>query len=217
MYISKRFFYAIMAFLSAVAIGVGLFYCHMANAAPLVIDCKGGAAWTWNQATATLTCDTAPVVPPVDPPPVTGAPFEGCPTGTLRIDGQWGNNSIPTADWGIFNTNIVSVRVAVPATWSATSVRTSAWAEFGDGGAMREMVWSTRACDFSDANAIKTNGWPARTFSLQPSIAYKREGTVGSALSLKPGTVTYINIRNRYTNGGLSCTSSCAMRGGLPD
>ena len=145
-----------------------------------------------------------------------GGSFAGCGTSDIKIDGQWGNLAIATSEWGTFSTNVVSVRVAVPANWASSSVKSSSWAEFQDGGAMREAVLSTTACSFDSATLLTNGGWPARVFSLQPSFAYKRAGTSGSAYSFTPGSVYYINIRNRHPTGATSCTSSCNMRGGLP-
>ncbi|MEO8485283.1 MAG: hypothetical protein ABI585_03000 [Betaproteobacteria bacterium] len=147
-----------------------------------------------------------------------GGSFAGCGGGDLKIDSQWGNLVIGTADWGTFGGNIVSVRVQVPTSFLAGGVRTSSWAEFQDGGAPREAVFSTAACDFSDANALKLGGWPAHVFGNQVSFKYKPPGSSGTAYTLTPGSVYYINIRNAYTSGGNSCTSgSCGMRGGLPN
>lgn len=175
------------------------------------VTCRG-------EVPGTLTCtqDSTPTPPPSTEPPPPAYPYAACPSNTIIINGQWGNNAIETRDYGTFSTNILVVEVSVPANWDAASIKKSSWVEYVDGGAPREAVFSTKPCDFSDLNALKSGGWPARVFSNQPGFAYKRPGVSGSAYTLTPGTTYYINIRNRYPDGRVSCTSSCNMRGGLP-
>ena len=148
----------------------------------------------------------------------TGA-FAGCPSDAIKIDGQWGNLDIATANWGTFGNNILSVRIAVPANWTSSSTKTSTWGEYQDGGTYREAVLSTVACDFGTANALKTSGGiPARSVdTLQFSFRYKAGSPTSSIFGLTGGNVYYLNVRN-YLWGQPACTSgSCNMRGGLPN
>ena len=148
-----------------------------------------------------------------------GGAFAGCPAGTMTIDGQWGNSAIMTADYGTFGGQILSIRVAVPSTWSSSSTKTSSWVEYQDAGSVREAVFSKFPCDFTTANALKTSlGIPARSVdTIDFQFKYKSGSSTTSAVGLTPGTAYYINVRNYYSNGVLACTSgSCNMRGGLP-
>jgi hypothetical protein len=182
------------------------------------------SSFTWSN--STLTCVTGsqqpPAQPPIDPQPPTtpGAPFEGCPSGSLMINVPWGTTALSTFDYGYFSTNILSLRVVVPTTASGTQTRTSSWVEYGSGAAVRQAALSTRACDFSSQYALKTSaGFPATS---QDTISFSMKYTIGPAsryvVHLEPGQVYYLNVRNRYSDGSLSCPTqeACSMRGGFP-
>ena len=179
-----------------------------------------GFTWSGN----TLTCVTGGTPPPPPPPPPpdtpsTGTPFEGCPGDALKIDGQWGRTAISTFDFGYFSSNILSVRVQVPNDATGTSIRTSSWVEYGSGPITREAVFSSAACNFSPTYALKTAlGLPAKSVGTTTfSFKYTFGNATTSAVKLVPGGVYYINVRNRYPDGSLSCfQEACSMRGGLP-
>jgi hypothetical protein len=147
-----------------------------------------------------------------------GGAFAGCPSGTVTIDGQWGNTAIATADYGAFDGNMLSIRVAVPANATGTSIRTSSWVEFQSGIVMREASFSTKACDFSAQYALKSlYGAAFKTFTQRPSFQYSIGPATGTSAGLVAGGVYYINIRNNYSDGSPSCgIGDCSMRGGLP-
>ena len=149
-----------------------------------------------------------------------GGNFAGCPSGTVTIDGVWGNTSIDTAEFGGFVDNILSIRVAPPSTATGSSTRTSAWVEFGASGTVREAVFSTQACDFSSTNALKSSLGAPFMSSNQNGVTFKYTITGSSSFTvakLTPGQSYYINIRNRYPSGANSCTQAdCRMRGGVP-
>jgi len=146
-----------------------------------------------------------------------GGAFAGCPAGTVTIDGQWGNTAIDTAQWGEFGGNIVSVRLVPPATMSGT--KTSSWVEFGAAPTTREAVLSRVPCSFDNADAVK-NGYNQymHKYDLQrPTFDYKLGASAGFTGGLTAGTSYYINIRNKDSAGGATCSiSDCRMRGGLP-
>ena len=149
-----------------------------------------------------------------------GGAFAGCPAGTITIDGQWGKDAIVTAEFGTFSTNIMSIRVTPPANWApGTSTKTSSWVEFQDAGTVREAVFSKMPCDFTTTNALRSSSGGAFRIldAISPSFKYKLNSPSTTAAGLTPGTSYYINIRNYWSSGALSCTSgSCNMRGGLP-
>jgi hypothetical protein len=172
---------------------------------------------------STLTCNTAtqPPPPPPDtppPPPSTGTPFAGCPSNALMIDGVWGNNAINTFDYGYFGPNILSLRIVVPST--ANTRRTSSWAEYGTAPIVREAVLSTVACDFSNTYVLrKGSGQPARSGpnTIDFSFSYTTGVPGMFDVHFEPGQVYYLNVRNYFSDGSLSCPiPSCAMRGGFP-
>lgn len=145
--------------------------------------------------------------------------FEGCDASAIKIDNQWGQTAIETANWGNFGSQIMAVRIAVPSNWSSNAVQTSSWAEYATAGAQREAILSHKACSFADADAFQNEGgWgAARVWSQYPSFAYKRAGVQGNAYEFIPGQVYYINMRNRNQQGQNTCGSgACNMRGGLP-
>jgi hypothetical protein len=178
-----------------------------------------GFTWSGN----TLTCVTSGSPPPPPPPPQTpssGTPFEGCPADALKIDGQWGNTAISTFDFGYFSSNILSIRIQVPNDATGDRIRTSSWVAFGAGQVAREAILTTAACDFSNTYALKTSSGGAAHF-YPGSTAFSFRYTFGNptltAVKFEPGKVYYINARNRYADGSLSCfLESCSMRGGLP-
>lgn len=148
-----------------------------------------------------------------------GGAFAGCPSGTVAIDGQWGNTAIDTAQWGDFGGNIVSVRLVPPANYTSTTIKTSSWAEYGAGPTVREAVFSSQPCDFSTANALKTSlGVAQRQVDVIGFyFKYKAGNTTTSAIGLVPGQSYYINIRNYNSAGQPTCTvGDCRMRGGIP-
>ena len=147
-----------------------------------------------------------------------GGAFAGCPGGTVTIDGQWGNTAIDTAEWGAFGSNIVSVRLVPPSTFTSTTNRTSSWAEYAAGPTVREAVFSRNPCDFTVANALKTSlGVAQRQVDVIGFyFKYKAGGNSTSAVGLTPGTSYYINIRNFDSGGQPTCTGDCRMRGGIP-
>ena len=177
-------------------------------------------SYTWSG--NTLTCVTSVQTPPPPPPPAPsgGTPFEGCPDDALKIDGQWGNTAISTFDFGYFSTNILSIRVEVPANATGTYIRSSSWVEFGTGPIAREAIFTTAACDFSNTYALRTSLGSVARYPAG-SIAFNFKYTLGNptttAVKIEPGKVYYINVRNRYGDGSNSCfMEACSMRGGLP-
>jgi hypothetical protein len=180
------------------------------------------SSFTWSN--STLTCvasPTPPAPPPQDPQPPTtpGSPFEGCPSDALMINVPWGTTALSSFDYGYFGANILSLRVVVPITASGTQTRTSSWVEYGSSPVVREASLSVRACDFSTQNALKTSSGIAA--KSQDSISFSMKYTIGPAsryvVHLEPGQVYYLNIRNRYSDGSLSCPAlACSMRGGFP-
>jgi hypothetical protein len=187
---------------------------------PKTVTYSQCASFTFNGSTLTCVPTSAPPPPPTDtpPPPTSGTPFAGCPSDALMIDGVWGNNAINTFDYGYFGANILSLRIVVPAT--ANTSGTSSWVEYGTAPFVREAVLSTVACDFSNTYALKKgSGQPAR--SSPDTISFSFRYTTGPAgmftVHLQPGNVYYLNVRNRFSDGSLSCPiPSCAMRGGFP-
>jgi hypothetical protein len=182
---------------------------------PQVFTYAQCASFSWNG--STLTC-----VPPVQNPPPTpssGTPFEGCPDDALKIDNVWGDYAIATNLYGYFSSQILSVRVAVPSNASGTQIRTTAWAEYGTGPIAREAVFSTAACDFSGTFALRSSlGAPMKVSNvIRFNFAYSFGPATMTSVHLDPGKVYYINIRNRYSDGSLSCfQEACSMRGSLP-
>ena len=181
------------------------------------------ASFTWNGSVlACVPANQTPPSTPTDPqPPNTpGTPFAGCPPNTLMIDNAWGNSAINTFDYGYFGPNILSVRIVVPSTATSTNTRTSSWVEYGTAPIVREAVLSTVACDFSTANALRNGmGQPAK--SPPDTVGFKFAYTLGPvgtfSFHLDPGKTYYLNVRNQFSDGTLSCPiSSCAMRGGFP-
>lgn len=182
------------------------------------------SSFTWSG--STLTCVPAgqptPQPPPPDPQPPTtpGAPFEGCPSNALMINAPWGNTAINTFDYGYFGPNILSLRIVVPTTATINKTRTTSWVEYGTAPFVREAVLSTRACDFSTTYALrKGSGQPAK--SAPDTIGFSFSYTLGPAgtfsVHLEPGQTYYLNVRNYFSDGSLSCPlTSCAMRGGFP-
>lgn len=181
------------------------------------------ASFTFNGTTLTCVPVTAPPPPPPDPeqPPTTpGTPFAGCPGDALMIDAPWGSTAINTFDYGYFGPNILSVRVTVPANATGTNTRSSSWVEYGTAPFVREAVLSTAACDFSNTNALR-NGFGQPMRSAPNAVSFAFQYTLGPAgrfaTRLTPGQTYYVNVRNRFSDGSLSCPlTSCAMRGGFP-
>jgi len=182
------------------------------------------ASFTWSNGVLTCVPKTGaptppPTVPPDQPPTTPGSPFQGCPSGALMINVPWGTTALNTFDYGYFAANILSLRVEVPVTASGLKTRTSSWVEYGSGGVVREAVLSTQACDFSAENAVKnSNGTPMMT---KDRIDFSFKYTIGpptiSVVHFEPGLTYYLNVRNRYSDGSLSCpTLACSMRGGFP-
>jgi hypothetical protein len=130
----------------------------------------------------------------------------------------WGNNAINTFDYGYFGPNILSLRIVVPA--GASTSKTTSWVEYGTAPFARDAVLSTAACDFSNANALKKgSGQVAR--SAPDTMRFSFNYTTGApsmfSVHVEPGQVYYLNVRNRFSDGSLSCPiPSCAMRGGFP-
>ena len=182
------------------------------------------ASYTYSN--STLTCvpanqqPTPPPSEPAQPPTTPGTPFAGCPSNALMIDNVWGNSAINTFDYGYFGPNILSLRIVVPSTGTGTGTRTTSWVEYGTAPFVREAVLSTVACDFSNTNVLRTGfGQPAR--SAPDTISFSFAYTTGPAgmftIHVNPGQTYYLNVRNRFSDGSLSCPlTSCAMRGGFP-
>jgi hypothetical protein len=183
------------------------------------------ASFTWSNGLLTCVLKTGSPTPPITPPdpgpPTTpGAAFQGCPSNALMINVPWGTTALNTFDYGYFAANILSLRVVVPVTATGTKTRTSSWVEYGSGAVVREAVLSTKACDFTAQYALKTsNGSAARS---QDTISFSFKYTIGPpstyVVHLEPGQEYYLNVRNRYGDGSLSCPTqeACSMRGGFP-
>jgi hypothetical protein len=208
--------------LSAAGAHAGSFTLDIPPNAPKTYTFPQCGSFTWNG--STLTCNTDGTPPPPPPPPPTpptppSTPYAGCPAGSLMIDAPWGGTAISTFDFGYFSTQILAVKVVVPAGASGLQTRTTSWAEYGSGPTVREAVFSTRPCDFSTEYALKTGtGAPAK---VQDVVSFSFKYTLGPptpfAVHLDPGATYYMNIRNRFSDGSLSCfTQACSMRGGFP-
>jgi hypothetical protein len=156
------------------------------------------------------------------PPPGGGGtpPVGTCPSGTLRINGQWGNTAIDTAMFGAFGTNVMVIEVKVPAGWTGDEY--SSWSEYGASAVIREANMTEVACDFSNTYALKTSTGVALSSVGLNQITFGFKYTTGTASSTKakitPGKTYYINARNTWNTGETSCPSpgDCRMRGGLP-
>ena len=180
------------------------------------------ASFTWSGSTLTCVPTGTPQPPPPPPPPPapSGSPFTGCPDGSLMIDVPYGTTALNTFDYGYFSTQILSMKVTVPLTVNTgLAVKTSSWVEYGDGGAVRQAVLSTRPCDFSDEFALRTA--TNRLAKSQDTISFSFKYTLGPpttyAVHFDPGGTYYLNVRNRFSDGSISCPSlSCSMRGGFP-
>ena len=135
------------------------------------------------------------------------------------IDAPWGSNLINTFDYGYFADNILSIKLDVPLGASGNKIRTTSWTEYGSGPVAREAVFSTRPCDFGTQYAVRTGlGAALRMVNV---IRFSFTYTVGApstyAANLTPGQTYYLNVRNRYPDGSLSCDSlACTMRGSFP-
>lgn len=201
--------------LLAFSLGV---YARGAIAASFKVECGPGVSGVYDPVSATITCvkDGATLPPVITPPPVPvpADPFAGCPAGALKIDGQWGQTAIETRNFGNFGGQVMSIRVAPPASWSSTSVKTSSWVEFIDGQNVREAVFSTVPCDFGNANALRNGMGQVQSTVGQGRIDFSfkyKSGTAAQfAVGLAPGKVYFINVRN------VGCSATCNMRGGLP-
>ena len=147
-----------------------------------------------------------------------GGNFAGCPSGTLTIDGQWGQTAIDTAQFGEFGGNIMSIHVQPPGNFTGLTTRTSSWGEYAGPPTVREAVFSNVPCDFSNANALKTSlGVVQRSVdAIGFAFKYRAGNSSTSAVGLVAGQSYYINVRNYYSTGQPSCTGDCRMRGGLP-
>jgi hypothetical protein len=133
------------------------------------------------------------------------------------IDNVWGNSAINTFEYGYFGANILSLRIVVPA--NASTSKTTSWVEYGTAPFVREAVLSTVACDFSNTYVLrKGSGQAARsTDQIGFSFGYTTGPAGMFTVHFQPGGVYYLNVRNQYSDGTLSCpVPSCAMRGGFP-
>jgi hypothetical protein len=141
------------------------------------------------------------------------------PVGCVDDQRAWGAPLINTFDFGYFGANIVSLKLDVPLGAAGNKTRTTSWTEYGSGPVVREAVFSTRPCDFGTQYAVK-NGLGA-AMRAQDVIRFSFTYTVGVpstfAANLTPGQTYYLNIRNRYSDGTLSCAiDACTMRGSFP-
>lgn len=190
---------------------------------PKTVTYSQCASFTFNGSTLTCVTQSAPPPPPPSdpeqPPTTPGTPFAGCPQNALMIDAPWGNNAINTFDYGYFGPNILSVRFTVPVN-AAGGTKSTSWVEYGTAPFVREAVLSTAACDFSNTNALR-NAFGQVARSSPNTTRFSFQYTTGPAaqfsIHLDPGKTYYLNVRNQFSDGALSCPiPSCAMRGGFP-
>lgn len=157
-----------------------------------------------------------PIPNPPPPVPVPTDRFAGCPANAVKVDGKWGNSAFVVD----FSTQVVSIRIDVPATW-ASSGQSISWGEYGSAPTTRTAAISTKACSFEYADMI-LDGWKRRSFVVAngPSFTVKAGAASGSTYGLAPGGVYYLNIKNADAFGLPTCANesgaSCAMRGNLP-
>jgi len=149
-----------------------------------------------------------------------GGSWGSCPSNAIKIDGQYGNDAINTADYNSFKDNILSIRISVPAGATDSGLKYSSWVEFGAASVLREAVLSNLPCEFGPVNAVLNGyGQALRMFNIRPSFNWRIGAASTTAGGLAPGGTYYLNIRNRKNSAGeLSCgITNCSMRGNIPE
>ncbi|MEP7207236.1 MAG: hypothetical protein ABI920_09885 [Casimicrobiaceae bacterium] len=110
-------------------------------------------------------------------------------------------------------------RITVPANATATRNGSVTAVEYGGGPTGRQMTISRAACDFRPADPSGVNGPLANISqgnSASASLGLANSGTSG--LPLQPGQTYYINVRNAWPDGSISCpqaTGSCGASVGI--
>jgi len=188
---------------------------------PCITVTKSGDSYVCTPEATPTDCTANPSAPGCTPPPGGGLPAITCPSGSMVITGQWGQTAIQTSTYGTFNQQWLAVEVKPPVGWTGNGgIKTSSWAEYQDGGAVRTAMFATQPCTHDLRYAMKvkggTGGNAYSTDAISVAFKYTTAASENLAVTVVPGQTYWINIKNTYGDGSSSCTNSCNMRGGLP-
>ena len=101
-------------------------------------------------------------------------------------------------------------RCTVPATAHEGQTGFGTAAEYDGPPTFRELTISATACDFRAADPSGVNGPIAHAYGTTPIIYFGIRAPAPGSLGLAPGGVYYLNIRNRYVDGTVSCPATQA-------
>ncbi len=127
----------------------------------------------------------------------------------LRTNVPWATQRAITAgypDPGFQWNGVWVVRFTVPAGTPASSTSGRLFvAEFGGPPVVRDVTVSRFACDFRGVDVSGTNGPLLDTGGVSANGLLTVSSPAGGAAVLQPGQTYYINVRNRGSDGSISC------------